>query len=499
MNLASWLEKSAKNNPNSIAIFDGLEVYATYKELLEKVKALSLGLEKMGIKKGDMVAIWTKNCPEYLEILYALWWIGAVCVPINFKLHSSEVEWILENSNASLLFSDKEIESLHVKENILIGSQKWDNLFLHVKKDLPFCQLKSDDLAWVFYTSGTTGRPKGAMLTHKNVMATAYGYCLDVDTPNANYNMLYAAPLSHGAGLYQHIFIRSGASHIIPKSRGFDEEEIHLLAKKHKNIVMFAAPTMVKRLIFYAKTSNWKGEGVQTIIYGGGPMYLADINEALKQFGDKFVQIYGQGETPMTISSLKREQIADTSHKNWENRRVSVGQIIGVVDVKIANEELEKLKPNKIGEILVQGGTVMSGYLNDEGATKKVLVDGWLKTGDLGYLDEDGFLYLTGRSKDVIISGGSNIYPREVEEVLLTHPSIKEVSVVGKKDDEWGEIVVAFVVLHVKEALGADELNEWCRENMTSFKKPKLYKFLDELPKSSYGKILKTALRKKLY
>lgn len=498
MNLASWLEKSAKNTPGAIAIYDGLEKYASYKELLQKVLNLSQGLTNLGIKKSDKVAIWTKNCPEYLEILYAIWWIGAVCVPINFKLHSSEVEWILENSNTSLLFSDKEIKSFSKKENIIIGTQEWNNLFLNSNEYLELKELEDDDLAWIFYTSGTTGRPKGTMLTHKNIMATAYGYCFDVDIPNSKYNMLYAAPMSHGAGLYNHIFIRIGASHIIPKSRGFNEKEIHSLAKEHTNIVMFAAPTMVKRLISYAKVSHWYGKGIKTIIYGGGPMYLADINQALKQFGNKFVQIYGQGETPMTISCLTREQLSDKSHKNWEKRRSSVGQALAGVEAKIVDENFNKLKANEIGEVVVKGNTVMSGYLNNEEATKNALINGWLKTGDLGYFDEDDFLYLTGRSKDVIISGGSNIYPIEVEETLLKHPNIKEASVIGKKDDEWGEIVVAFIVLYKNKNLQVEQLNQWCKENMASFKKPKIYKFLDDLPKNSYGKILKTKLREKI-
>lgn len=498
MNLATWLEKSAKNNPKKVAIYDGLKEYATYEELLIKVQTLAYSLSQKGIKKGDFVGIYSHNTPEYLEILYAIWWIGAVCVPINYKLHISEANWILKNANIALLFIDKEVKNLCVKQNIIINSSEYKEIFKSIHPNLSAKKLQQNSLAWIFYTSGTTGRPKGAMLTHENLMATAFGYCIDVDIVKSKFNMLYAAPMSHGAGLYNHIFIRNGSSHIIPNSHGFSEEEIYQLSQKHNYLVMFAAPTMLKRLVAYAKSINWDGDGLQTIIYGGGPMYLTDINDAISQFGDKFVQIYGQGETPMSISVLKKEQIYDKNNKNWQSRITSVGQSNAVVDIKIVDKNFKELNNNQIGEILVSGSSVMQGYLNDEEATNKALVDGWLKTGDLGYFDEDGFLNLTGRSKDVIISGGSNIYPREVEEVLLQHPFIKEVSVVGKKDEEWGEIVVAFISLDTNKKLSVKELDEWCKQEIASFKKPKIYKFLDELPKNSYGKILKTNLRQLL-
>lgn len=496
MNLATWLQRTANSHPDRIAIYEGINRYATYAELLKQTQHFAGGLRQLGIKPGDNVAVYAPNCPQYLMYFYAIWQLGAVIVPINYKLHPNEVTWILDNANAQLLISDKAIDTTFPAEKTLLFNSKDYQALLHAPPVKQPHVLKDDATAWLFYTSGTTGRPKGAMLSHHNLAAMVYGYCVDVDAANPDYHKLYAAPISHGAGLYHLIFIRCGASHLIPKSQRFDPAEIKQLAEHFGNLVMFAAPTMIKRLIAFAQKIGWQGEGIQTLIYGGGPMYLADINTAIKQFGHRFVQIYGQGESPMTISTLTRAQLADTSSPNWQQRRSSVGQATAGITLKIIDEQQQTLAAQQPGEICVKGDSVMQGYFNQPTATAETLTaDGWLKTGDLGYLDDAGFLYLTDRIKDVIISGGSNIYPREVEEVLLHHDSVKEVAVIGKPDDDWGEIVVAYVVLHDKTEADENTLETWCKRHMASFKKPKVYYFLQSLPKNSYGKILKTELR----
>jgi acyl-CoA synthetase (AMP-forming)/AMP-acid ligase II len=327
------------------------------------------------------------------------------------------------------------------------------------------------------------------MLTHDNLRTMSLAYALDVDQAAPDQATIYAAPISHGAGLYNFVFTRVGGSHVFPVSKGFDPEEIAALSRHFGATVMFAAPTMVKRLVEWARASGYRGEGIRTIVYGGGPMYLADIEDALSLFGPRFVQIYGQAESPMTITSLRRELIADRAHPDHARRRASVGQAMATVEVKIAGEA------GQPGEILVRGDTVMKGYWNNPEATAATLVEGWLHTGDVGALDEDGFLTLTDRSKDVIISGGTNIYPREVEEVLARHPAVLEVSVVGAPSAEWGEDVAAFVVLRADQHVAPAELERWCLAEIASFKKPKRYVFRDELPKNSYGKVLKTELR----
>lgn len=499
MNIASWLYQTAKSWPNRPAILSGAHQFATYGELNDRSAALALFLRNhYGIERGDRVAIFAQNCPEYLEILHAVWWLGAVVVPINYKLHKREAAWIVDDAAAKVVFVGAEtmLNKTDCKAAFLIiGDTDYSRSLDCTNLEQP-APCASDDVAWLFYTSGTTGKPKGVMLTHDNLVYMSLCYSLDVDQVFPTDTVVYAAPMSHGAGLYNLIFIRAGARHLVPETRGFDPKEIAALASRYGNLVFFAAPTMVKRLISHAHSTGFDGAGIRTIIYGGGPMYAADIDEALRVFGNRFVQIYGQGESPMTITALSRDLVADVTHANFRTRRASVGFAQACVQIEIRGPDGRAKPSGETGEIAVFGPTVMKGYWNNPEATSATLVDEWLMTGDLGHLDEDGFLYLTDRSKDVIISGGTNIYPREVEEVLLMHPDVFEVAVIGAPEPEWGEEVVAFVVLQPGSNCDRGILEEWCRAQMASFKKPKKYHFIAELPKNSYGKVLKTELRK---
>lgn len=493
MNIANWLYQTALCWPGRPAVLDGDAVFHDYAALLQAVCNRSEELATVyGVRRGDRVAIFARNAPEYIEILYACWWSGVVVVPVNAKLHPREAEWIIENAGASLVFTSD--------GDVFAGNDRIREVKVSVPARAtasvrPPVTLEDSDLAWLFYTSGTTGRPKGVMLSHGNLVLMSLCYKQNVDTPRIDDHMLYAAPMSHGAGLYMMAQTRAGGAHVVPASRGFDSDEIIALAKSHGNLVFFAAPTMVKRLIAASRQAGFDGEGIRTIIYGGGPMYANDIDEALTLYGPRFAQIYGQGETPMTISALPRELVADESQPRWRERRASVGIAQSCVALRIAGPDNAILGPNQTGEIQVKSPTVMLGYWNNEKATAEAIQNGWLRTGDLGHLDDDGFLYLTDRSKDVIISGGTNIYPREVEEVLLRHPAVLEVAVVGEPEAEWGEQVVAFVVLEPGASATDGDLESWCRQEIASFKKPKRYVFTGELPKNSYGKVLKTELR----
>ena len=352
-----------------------------------------------------------------------------------------------------------------------------------------------EDLAWLFYTSGTTGNPKGVMETHRNLLGMTSCYFSDVDPVEPDDAIVYAAPMSHGAGLYNFAHVLKAARHVVPASGGFDPAELCELAEKVGRLSFFAAPTMVKRLVEHVVATGADPGGFKTIVYGGGPMYVEDIRKGLEVMGNQFVQIYGQGECPMTITALSRQQLGDREHPRWWLRLASVGIAQSLVEVRIAGEDGNTLPTGETGEILVRGDIVMAGYWRDPEATAKTLRDGWLWTGDIGSLDEEGFLTLKDRSKDVIISGGSNIYPREVEEVLLKHPAVREVSVVGRPDPEWGEVVVAFVVA---ERVTRETLDSLCLEHIARFKRPKEYCFVDSLPKNNYGKVLKTELRQRL-
>lgn len=352
-----------------------------------------------------------------------------------------------------------------------------------------------DDLAWLFYTSGTTGRPKGVMLSHGNLMAMSMCYFADVDQVRPQDAMLYAAPISHGAGLYNFPHVRMGARHVVPESGGFDADEVLALGRQLQDVSMFAAPTMVRRLVDAAKVRGENGDGLRTIVYGGGPMYLADIRDAIATMGQRFVQIYGQGESPMTITALSREWHGRTGDPRYLERLASVGPAQSVIAVRITDAEGRPLQAGETGEVEAKGAAVMLGYWNNPKATADALKDGWLRTGDVGRLDADGFLTLSDRSKDVIISGGTNIYPREVEEALLTHADVREVSAIGVPDPDWGEIVVACVVLEDGAAANDQVLDAHCLASIARFKRPKRYVYLPSLPKNNYGKVLKTELR----
>jgi long-chain acyl-CoA synthetase len=301
--------------------------------------------------------------------------------------------------------------------------------------------------------------------------------------------------MSHGSGLYGLPHVLRGAKQVIPASGGFEVAEIFELARTHAGVAMFAAPTMVKRLVDYARAARPPLDGIKTIVYGGGPMYLADIQDALATMGQRFVQIYGQGESPMTITALGREHFADAAHPHHLERLASVGVAQSGIQLRIADEADRTLPPETPGEVLVRGDAVMKGYWRNPEATTATLRGGWLHTGDVGALDADGFLTLMDRSKDLIISGGSNIYPREVEEALLRHPDVHEASVVGRPHPEWGEEVVAFVVRRAGTNVDAAALDRACLDQIARFKRPRVYRFLASLPKNNYGKVLKTELR----
>jgi long-chain acyl-CoA synthetase len=260
---------------------------------------------------------------------------------------------------------------------------------------------------------------------------------------------------------------------------------------------MFAAPTMVKRLANDPAIRSGDLTNLKGIVYGGAPMYLADLEEALDVFGPKLMQIYGQGETPMTITGLSKAEHADRDHPRWREHMASVGFPRTDVEVRVVDEQDQPLPPGELGEVLVRGDVVMAGYWNQPEATAETLRGGWLHTGDIGSFDNEGYLTLHDRSKDLIISGGMNIYPREVEEVLLTQPGVTAVAVVGRPDPEWGESVVAFIVAG-EDQPSVESLDSACLERIARYKRPKEYLFVDSLPTNNYGKVLKRELRDRL-
>lgn len=504
MNLASWLHSRALISPNAPALFTGARQCANYRQFAQMAAAMGAQLQQQyKIQPGDRIALFMPNRVEYLILMYASWWVGAVVVPVNYKLHSKEAAWIAENSEASLIFTDTGdcFAEGDLPQGCTEVSIDAALSSLPAATETAVVQplaLEPHQLAWLFYTSGTTGRPKGVMLTHENLMQMALSYAMDVDELSPDDASFYAAPMSHGAGLYNLMFVRVGARHVVPESRGFDGAEILDLAGKLGNLVMFAAPTMIKRLVAQAQKIGSSGEGIKSIIFGGGPMYAADLIEALDVLGPKFIQIYGQGESPMTITTVPRAIINDREHPDWLQRLASVGIAQPCIELRVVDQDMKDVPVGACGEVIVRGPVVTQGYWRNPKATAETVVDGWLHTGDIGYLSADGFLTLTDRSKDVIISGGTNIYPREVEEVLARHPKVFEVAVLGAPHEEWGEEVVAVIVSRDGQAIDSAELDDWCKSEIASFKKPKRYIFRNEMPKNSYGKIPKIDLREEV-
>ncbi len=496
MNLALWLERTARVHPTRPALFAGARQVSDYAGLFRASCGLGAALASRGIAPGDRVAMFLTNCPEYITCVYGIWALGAAKVPINNKLHPREVAWILQNSGAKAVFVTPDLGPglAEVTDLPLIDISSTEFHDMCAVEPIPVAPRDGHDLAWLFYTSGTTGKPKGVRVTHQVLLSASLAYTADVDEVPGDDAAYYMAPMSHGAGFYIPIHILRGARHICPDNPGFDEAELLATAGRAGPLHMFMAPTMVRRFTDFARAAGDRGQGIRTIVYGGGPMYLADIVDAVDWFGPKFVQIYGQGECPMAITALPRNEVADRSHPRWKERLASTGRAQSAVEIRIGAADGTPLEQGEIGEIMVRGLPVMPGYWNNPVATAKTLKDGWLMTGDMGFLDPDGYLTLRDRSKDMIISGGANIYPREVEEVLLTHPNVQEVSVVGRPSEQWGEEVVAFVVAPENPPTPAD-LDALCLAQIARFKRPKAYFFLRELPKSNYGKILKRQLR----
>lgn len=487
-------------SPEAPAVAQGATPAVSYGDLARRVARLSGALSAKGFAKGDHIAVVMQNCPAYLEVLLAIWHGGRVAVPINAKLHPREMAHILSDSGAVAVFVTPDLDSTvqsavttmsTVRELFVTTGNAWQQLFQYDQQSIISCA--AQDLAWLFYTSGTTGNPKGAMLTHGNLMAMALGYLAEVDTIAPTDCLFHAAPMSHGSGLYLVPHLLAGAKQVVPESGKFDPEEIADLLRHHQGVSFFAAPTMVKRFIAGPGLHDGNLGHLKTIVYGGGPMYVSDLKAALKVLGNRLVQIYGQGESPMTISVLSKAHHSLVDHPQWEHRLGSVGVPQAIVEVKIADEADRSLSPKRQGEILVRGPTVMSGYWRNPAATAETLRGGWLHTGDLGSLDEAGFLTLHDRSKDVVISGGSNIYPREVEEVLLCHPGVAEAAIIGAPDPEWGEVPVAFIV--TRHPVTPQELDGYCLNHIARFKRPKRYEFVATLPKNNYGKVAKNELR----
>jgi acyl-CoA synthetase (AMP-forming)/AMP-acid ligase II len=513
MNVGTLLTKSARTFPDNLALAHGPEKW-TYAQFNSRVNRLANALSKLGIKQGDNVALVQYNYPETLESIFACFKAGYGAVPINFRLHPNEFAFIIDHSQARAVILSPEFNEaiVDIRDRIpqaryLIALSRAEGELLDYEKLISAesdhwedAHVQPDDLAWLFYTSGTTGLPKGAMLTHRNLVAMTMNFYADI-CPGLGPDdaILHAAPLSHGSGLYALPNIGKGAANIILESKSFDPELVFKSIQEHRVTNMFGAPTMVKVLAESPAAGRYDHSSLKALNYGGAPMLVEDLKEAVARLGPCLVQLFGQAESPMTITYLPhRDHVLEGTPEQMQ-RLASAGFPRTDVEVKIFDPQEEELPPGEMGEIVTRSDLVMKGYWRNPEATADTIKSGWLHTGDMGYMDENGYLFIMDRSKDMIISGGENIYPREIEEVLVRHPAIREVAVIGVPDPKWGEAIKAIVALVPGQSATEEELISFCKDNIASYKKPKSVDFVDELPKNNYGKILKRELRAKYW
>ena len=509
MNVSQLLTKSARTFPENLALVHGPK-RLTYAQYNVRANRLANALRRLGIQRGDNVAVLQYNYPETLESIFACFKAGCCAVPINFRLHPKEFAFIIDHSEAKAVILSSEFNEsiMEIRDRIpnarhlitLSGAQgeilDYEKLLAVEPVQFSDADVQPDDMAWLFYTSGTTGMPKGAMLTHRNLISAVMNFYADICPGFGPDDVaLHAAPLSHGSGLYALANIGKGAANVILDSKSFDPELIFKTIQEYRVTNMFAAPTMIKLMVESPAVENYDHRSLKALNYGGAPMLVKDMKQAMEKMGPCLVQLFGQGESPMTITYLPHRDHVLKGRPDQMKRLGSAGFPRTDVEVKIIDDEDRELPPGKTGEIVTRSDLVMKGYWRNPEATRETIRNGWLHTGDMGYLDEKGYLFIMDRSKDMIISGGENIYPREIEEALIQHEAIREVAVIGVPDPKWGEAIKAVVALLPGRTATEEELILFCKDNIASYKKPKSIDFVTELPKNNYGKILKRDLR----
>jgi long-chain acyl-CoA synthetase len=512
VNVGQLLTVTARRFPDHPAITYG-QGTLTYAELDRRTNALAHGLGAAGLVKGDRVGVLMRNRPELLEAMFACFKAGYGLVPLNSRFTSEEVAFHVQDSGAAAVLTDGEgvavvtgagLDGVTVVaaggRDVPGGVHDHEAVIAGGDPSPAVVAVDRDDLAWLFYTSGTTGRPKGAMLTHGNLGFVTASWLADLTPLDERDVTLHAAPLSHGAGFHAVAAVARGAHQLLPTDTRFDPAAILDLLARARVTNTWLVPTQIVMLIDALAGARPELPALRHVVYGGAPFAPADLREALRLFGPVFVQLFGQGESPMTATVLSGRDHAAALAGDRPERLASAGVARPGTDVRILGDDDVELDPGQIGEVSVRGGAVMLGYWNRPEATAETLRNGWLHTGDLGRMDEHGYVYLLDRAKDLIISGGSNVYAVEVEAALADHPDVYEVAVVGVADRTWGEIVTAVVVPRAGADAGElpGRLSTHCATALAGYKRPRRFVMRDSLPRNAYGKVLKRDLREEL-
>jgi len=505
-NLAHLLVQSARRFPDRPAIAWRDQVW-TWADFHARVQAAAAGLAARGIGHGDRVLVHARNSNAVLETMFATWMIGAVWVPTNFRLTPPEVAYLAQSSGASVHIFDAafpdhanaaraENPACRLEISIAGDDLEWESLATTPAAIRRPADVDRDHPAWFFYTSGTTGRPKAGVLTHGQLEYVICNHLCDLmpDTRETDASLV-VAPLSHGAGIHALPQIARGAVTVLLPSERLDIEEAWRLVEHWRVSNMFTVPTILTMLTRHDAVDRYDHSSLRHVIYAGSPMYRADQKHALAKLGRVIVQYFGMGEVTGNITVLPPHL---HSLDDAEMPVGSCGFPRTGMDVTILDDAGNHLPPGTTGEICVRGPGVFNGYHNNPEATEKATIFGWFHTGDLGHMDERGFVYITGRASDMYISGGSNVYPREIEEVLLTHPAVAEACVLGLPDERWGESGVAVLVLEAGTVVSDPEMIAHLDGRLAKYKWPQRFVVWPELPKSGYGKVAKKDVKERL-
>ncbi len=508
MNLGYLLTQNARRHGGRAGFVWGDKSW-TWREIDAAVSALAAALAARGIVKGDRILVHSKNCEEMFFSMFAAFRLGAVWVPTNFRLMPDEVTYLATASAAKAFLCHGDFPE-HAKavsgpaftwrigEEGAFGERSVrEAIAAHAGATIENAAVEHDDPCWFFFTSGTTGRSKAAVLTHGQMAFVITNHLADL-TPGTTERdaSLVVAPLSHGAGVHQLMQTARGAKTVLLPTEKFDIAEAFRLIETHRVSNLFTVPTILKMMVEHPAVDKFDHSSLRHVIYAGAPMYREDQKTALKKLGKVIVQYFGLGEVTGNITVLPA-----ALHEEEDGPAARTGtcgfERTGM-QVQIQDDAGRELRAFETGEICVIGPAVFAGYYDNPEANAKAFRDGWFRTGDLGHMDEEGFVYITGRASDMYISGGSNIYPREVEEKILTHPAIGEVAVLGVPDPVWGEVGVAVCVAREGAGVTEAEMAAFLAPKVPRYKMPRRFFFWDALPKSGYGKIPKRLVRDEL-
>jgi acyl-CoA synthetase (AMP-forming)/AMP-acid ligase II len=514
VNTAEFLQISSLTVPDREALIQG-DTRITYMEMADRVKRLANALQSLGIGRGSHVAVMALNCPQYVETYYACATLGAVFVPLNYRAKQEELTYMINTAQADVIFvSERYLDLLasiragltsvqHVicYDAALAGALTYDQLLAENEPEDIVVEVEDHDPTILMYTSGTTAMPKGVLLSYLDFTAYVVNTVEPANPEDENVNVtLVSVPFFHIAGATAMMSAIWGGRRLVILPQ-FDPELWLQTVAKERVTHSFVVPTMLKRIMEHPRFTEYDRSSLQLIAYGAAPMPYEVVRHAVEVFDCGLMNAYGQTESTSTLTYLGPEDHAirglsgDALDQKLKRLR-SVGRPMDDVAVVIMDDNGEVLGPNQEGEICVAGARVMSGYYRNEEATAEAIHDGWLHTGDVGYLDDENYLFITGRKKDLIIRGGENISTGEIEAVLEDHPDIEEAAVIGVPDVEWGEVVKAVIVPRPGASVAPEDVIAYTRSRLASYKAPSYVAFVSELPRNAMGKVLKTDLRK---